>query len=194
MTEAYPLQWPEHRPRTQYPESSRFNTTMGVARDALFDELRLMDAVDPVLSTNIKLRRDGLPYANLSEPYDAGVAVYFKWKGRDMALSCDRWWYVRDNVQAIRLAIAALRGLDRWGTGDMVEAAFSGFQALPPPNWRGDLGLDADATLADAEREYRKRSRTAHPDAGGTHDDMARLNRSIATARERLGAAVGKHG
>ena len=130
--------------------------------------------------------RDGLPYANQPEPSDQGAAIYFERKGKQMAFSCDRWDRVRDNIQAIRHTIAALRGLERWGTGDMVEAAFTGFTALPPPNWRGDLGLDVDATLDDAERSYRNRARSAHPDTGGTHDDMARLNRAIETARATL--------
>jgi hypothetical protein len=35
-------------------------------------------------------------------------------------------------VRAIDLTIAALRRLDRWGTKELVNAAFSGFKALPP--------------------------------------------------------------
>jgi len=188
MTESFPLQWPAHRPRITRRERSRFSVSFAKARDELFRELRLMGARWPVLSTNVALRRDGLPYANQPEPSDPGVAIYFEWKKRQMAFSCDRWDRVRDNVQAIRHTIAALRGLDRWGTGDMVEAAFTGFEALPPPGWRGDLGLDQDATLADAERSYRLRARSAHPDAGGSAEDMSRLNVAIARARQEMTA------
>ena len=163
MTEAYPLQWPSHRPRTQRRQRSRFGVSFARARTELFNELRLMGARLAVLSTNFALRRDGLPYANLPEPNDPGVAIYFEWKGRQMVFSCDRWDKVRDNARAISYTISALRGLDRWGTGDAVEAAFTGFEALPPPNWRGDLGLDAEATLDDAERAYRGRARSGPP-------------------------------
>lgn len=162
--------------------------TLARARDELFVELRAMGAKMPVLSTNVPLRRDGMLYSVRTEPDDPGVAVYFTWKGRQMAFSCDRWERVRDNVQAIRHTIAALRGIDRWGTGDMMEAAFTGFEALPPPSWRGDLGLGPDATRADAEAAYRARARSAHPDAGGSDEAMARLNAAISCAREQLPA------
>ena len=43
-------------------------------------------------------------------------------------------------MQAIAKTIEALRGINRWGTGDMMEAAFKGFSALPAPDtnkpWR----------------------------------------------------------
>lgn len=188
MNEAYPLQWPAGRGRQGRRERSRFNVSFAKARDELFNELRLMNTRLPVLSTNVSLRRDGLPYANQPEPDDPGVAVYFSWKDRQMAFSCDRWDRVRDNVQAIRHTIAALRGLDRWGTGDMVEAAFTGFEALPPPSWRADLGLTDNSSLADAERSYRTQARSAHPDAGGSEDAMMRLNAAIKQAREALNA------
>lgn len=186
MTEAYPLQWPDHQPRSKRRQRSQFNTSFAKARDALMSGLRLMGVRLPVLSSNVELRRDGLPYAGTKEPANPGVAIYFEWKGRHMAFACDRWDRVRDNVQAIRKTIEALRGLDRWGTGDMVDAAFRGFEALPPPNWRGDLGLDVDATIEDAEVSYRKRARTAHPDTGGSVEGMSRLNIAIDRAREEL--------
>lgn len=186
MTEAYPLQWPVGRPRTKRRERSRFNVSFAKARDHLFRELALMGARLPVLSTNVSLRRDGLPYANQPEPEDSGICVYFEKKGKQFAFACDRWDRVRDNVQAVRHTIAALRGLDRWGTGDMVEAAFTGFEALPPPSWRTDLGLGSEATIDEAEREYRARARAAHPDTGGSEDAMSRLNVAIQQARTEL--------
>lgn len=186
MTEAFPLQWPGHQPRTKQRQRSQFNTSFANARDVLMAELGRMGARLPVLSTNVELRRDGLPYASQKEPEDPGVAIYFEWKGRPMAFACDRWDRVKDNVQAVRKTIEALRGLDRWGTGEMVDAAFRGFEALPPPNWRGDLGLETDATLEDADRAYRGLARSAHPDAGGSVEDMSRLNLAIDRARREL--------
>ena len=187
MTAAYPLQWPDGRPRSPRRERSRFKQHgFGQTRDALIAEVYRMDGAHLVLSTNIPLRLDGLPFARFIEPTDPGVAIYFTSGENQMAFSCDRWDCVQDNVHAIRLSIAAIRGIKRWGGGDMVRAAFTGFQALPPPDWRGDLGLDADATLADAERSFRKRAKSAHPDAGGTHENMARLNGAIESARKLL--------
>ena len=41
------------------------------------EELRRSYTTDLILSMNVDLRRDGLPYANYKEPIDPGVAVYF---------------------------------------------------------------------------------------------------------------------
>ena len=187
MTAAYPLQWPTGRPRTKRTESSRFNVTMARARDGLFNELHLMGARHAVLSTNVALRQDGLPYANQKEPDDRGVAVYFEKGGRQMAFSCDRWNLVGDNIQAIRHTIAALRGLDRWGTGDAVDAAFTGFVALPPPAaWRDVLG-DVE-TLAEVGVAFRRLALRYHPDIGGSDEKMAALNAARAAAETELAA------
>lgn len=186
MTEAYPLYWPEGRPRTARPDRSKFDTTQNVAQLCLMDELRLIGATGIILSTNVELRLDGLPYASRRAPDDTGVAVYFSYKKTPVCFACDRWDRVHDNIQAIRKTIGALRGIARWGTGDMIEAAFKGFQALPAPSWRDDLGLSVDATLDDAERSYKKLARSAHPDAGGSNEDMSRLNIAISQAREGL--------
>ncbi len=187
MTEAYPLHWPAGRPRTRRPEPSRFKVTMAQARDELLHELRLMGARYPVLSTNVELRRDGLPYANQKEPDDRGVAIYFETGGRQMVFSCDRWNRVCDNVQAIRHTIAALRGIKRWGTGDMVEAAFTGFEALPPPKgWRDVLG-DVH-TLDEAKASYRRLAKERHPDMGGNDALMAELTEAFGVAEAELSA------
>lgn len=198
MTEAFPLQWPHGRPRVGRVERSRFNVTFAQARDELFRELALMGARLVVLSTNVELRLDGLPYAGKGEPDDGGVAVYFECKGRPMCFACDRWNRVKDNIQAVRHTVGALRGLERWGTGDMVQAAFSGFVALPPPggDWRAVLGVEGldcsipAVALAGAEAAYRTKAKDAHPDSGGTAEEMARLNGAIEQARAEFGKAA----
>ena len=92
---------------------------------------------------------------------------------------------VADNIHAIALAIEAMRALERHGTPQLLEAAFRGFAALPAPatavSWRDVLG-DC-RTLEAAEHAYRTKAREAHPDAGGSHDDMAELNAAIEAAR-----------
>src|SRR3546814_3202380 len=80
--EAFPLAWPVGWPRVARRKSAPFGMTMAAARDHLMNELRLMGARYPVLSTNVELRRDGLPYAIKREPDDPGVAVYFEWHGK----------------------------------------------------------------------------------------------------------------
>ena len=191
MTEAYPLQFPEHKKRTNYPESSRFRvSSFAVVRDELMRELKMLGAKNVVLSTNIPLRQDGLPYANTRQPEDKGVAVYFSYKDKSMCFACDRWKKIEDNIQAVRHTINARRGIARWGSGDMLEAAFTGFQALEAPlgkEWWDILQVNRNTTPEACELMYRQLSRKHHPDAGGSAEKMAELNNAISEARLEKG-------
>lgn len=184
--ERYPLHWPEGRARTRYPERSRFDTTMSDARDSLFLELGRLGAKDIILSTNVELRLDGIPYANRRQPSDPAVAVYFTYKGDAMCFACDRWDQVKDNIQAVRKTIEALRGIARWGTGDMMQKAFTGFAALPSPDavrqraWFEVLGLPANATVDQIKTAHRKLAKQHHADTGADGSLMAEIN----TARD----------
>ena len=179
--EAYPLAWPAGQPRTKRPESSRFDMSFSHARDELMEELRLMGARYPVLSSNIELRRDGLPYANRPEPTDKGVAVYFQWRGKQMTFACDRWDRTRDNIRAIGKTISSVRGIARWGASDMMERAFSAFEALPAPGqavtrscW-DILGISETNDASKIAKAFRKQLLTAHPDQGGTREEFDSL-------------------
>lgn len=173
--EAFPLYWPPHRPRmTGRRLDSKFETSFARARDELIRELKLLGATNTVLSTNIALRRDGLPLAGQRQPEDPGVAVYFTRNKRQLCFACDRWNKVEDNVWAVCKTIDALRGIGRWGTGDMIEAAFTGFQALPPvpgtmPGrpWWEVLGCPAHLSTLEVESRYLALARQAHPDRNG---------------------------
>jgi hypothetical protein len=189
---AFPLYWPTGRPRARTRERSRFKVTSFTrVRDELLHQLDLMGAKKVILSTNIELRRDGLPMAGQRAPRDPGVAVYFEYKGRTVAFACDRWDKIDDNLQAVRHTIDALRGIARWGTGDMVDAAFRGFTALPahvpPEPWRSVFHLNGEpVTFGQVEAAYRLLAMAAHPDRGGSDERMARLNDALDRARAEL--------
>ena len=182
-TTAYPLSWPLGYPRASDRSMGLFTTSFAQARDGLLEELRLMRADAIVLSSNVELKRDGLPYAGRN-PADPGLAVYFTWRGQQYALACDCWLKVEHNLQAIRKTVEALRGIARWGTSEMMAAAFTGFKALPEqagPGWNSIwwevLGLPGpSATTEDIQAAYKRQARTAHPDAGGSHERMSLLN------------------
>ena len=189
--EAYPLQWPEGWPRTARPKRARFNTPLGRARDELFAEIDRMGGTDIVLSTNLAVRNDGLPRAKQREPDDAGAAVYWRRSdGAHRCIACDRWDRVRDNIRALGLTIAALRGLDRWGSSEIVDRAFTGFQRLEAPgeDWRETLGVSRNPTLAEAEHAYRLRRRDTHPDGpNGDADAFHRVQQAWEQAQRELG-------
>lgn len=164
-----------------------FDAAFAKSRDEIVREIKLLTGSWPdpkiVISTNIALRRDGLPLANQRKPDDPGVAVYFLYKKAQRCFACDRWDRIEDNLRAIAKTIEALRGISRWGTGDMLDAAFAGFTALPPPekaaasrSWWDVLGVPRTADEATVKAAYRRKASAAHPDKGGTNEQMADLN------------------
>ena len=177
MTQRYPLTWPPGRPRT--PDWKRrpspFKTTPAKASAYLEEELRRLGARNVIISSNLKLRQDGYPYAQQPRNADEGIAVYFSRKGRDMAFACDTFAKREDNMHAIAKTIDALRGIERWGSSDMMEQAFTGFTALPAPaqpRWWVDLGVPADAPSEVVEKAYRQLRAVHHPDRGGDADSF----------------------
>jgi hypothetical protein len=191
MKEAFPLTWPDGWKRVPRRHRSRFEVSgFGKARDFLLAEVKRMGGSAVILSTNIPLRLDGLPYANSREPNDPGVAVYFRYGKREMCFACDAFVTVRENAYAIAKTIEALRGIERWGASDMMERAFRGFAALAATShedWWNVLECSADATVDTINAQYRVRARSAHPDvAGGSHAAMARLNQARDSALNQV--------
>jgi hypothetical protein len=188
VIEAYPLTWPISRPRMRWPERSRFTTTLGAAIKAVQGEVSRLGGMNLIISSNLPLRRDGIPYANASQPTDRGVAVYFNYKKRPMCFACDRWQKVEENMWAIAKTIDALRGIERWGSGQMVEQAFTGFLSLPAPEqpWQ-TLGLTtSNPSPAEIEEAHRRLAMKHHPDRGGDSETMGRINAARDALLDRL--------
>lgn len=195
MIEAYPLHWPDGWTRTpsHLRDHSRFKSSLAKARDELLDEVRMLrgryhHGNEPVLSTNIELKLDGLPYANRRAPVDPGVAIYFKYNDKDMCFACDKYLKVWENMVAIKHTISAIRGIERWGASDMMERAFKGFVALEHnhESWREILQVSTHATLDDCEQSYKRLRSKYHPDHGGTAEEFHLLNQAISNARAVL--------
>jgi hypothetical protein len=188
----FPLSWPDGRAR--FPMLDRrhaaFKTSFTAARNQLIREIQLLGGSDLIISSNIRRRNDGLPYAD-EKPVngDAGIAVYFTRKGRQMCFACDRWLTVDDNMHAISLTVGALRGIARWGTGDMMEAAFRGYAALPERaggvSWWDVLGVPVNASDEQITGAYRAKAMIAHPDKGGSDEAMAALNAAYRAATQQ---------
>lgn len=196
MAEAYPLQWPDGWKRTESSNrgTPRFKGTFGSTRDGLLEEIRRFGGTMVVLSTNVPLRNDGLPYANARQPDDPGVAVYFQRKGKPVSLACDKWKTVGENIRALQLTLEAMRGIDRWGSSELMERTFTGFTALPAPesssmrSWESILGLAGCRDIGTVRKRRNELVRKYHPDFGeeASHDKMAEVNRAFEAAEIEL--------
>ena len=186
MTEAYPLRWPDGWPRTpsyRRESDSRFGgsgrITVGRARDQLMDELRRLGATDIVVSTNVPVKADGLLYSDNKRIDDPGIAVYFKFKKKQMVMARDGFISVAGNLRSLGLAIEGMRQMHRHGGDLMLEKAFDGFLAIAPPDWkkpwRQVFGIKPD-WQGDLKALFREKARERHSDIGGSDTLMAELN------------------
>lgn len=202
---AYPLDWPSGWPRTVSRRQAKFgrNETKHNATDPsitwkslrpitiseairrVIGELKRFGAADGdfVISTNLTLRLDGLPRADQRKPQDPGVAVYWTSKagGRPLVMAIDLYDQVADNLAAVAATLEAMRQIERHGGAQILERAFTGFTALPPPpNCWMILELDPakkpDRLAIDSA--FRRKALTAHPDRGGTEDEFQRVSQA----------------
>lgn len=186
---ASPLQWPANQPRTRYPKRSAFSVSLASARDQLYDELHRMGATKVTISSNARLNLNGTISAKQPALNDNGVAVYFVRKGQEAVIACDRWDAIASNLRAIGKTVEAIRGIERWGTTEMVDAAFTGFLALPTgEEWWGVLEIDRHASFIAIQERYFALARTHHPDAGGDPGRFRRLTEAFDQARKEKGA------
>jgi hypothetical protein len=213
----FPLQWPDGWKRTKpvLREKSRFGfrgsglVSFSHARQQLLDELARLGAANVVLTSDLPVRNDGLPYAN-GRSDDPGIAVWFVLDRQERVFACDKWKTHAENMTAIARSIEAMRGLDRWGAGDVVSRAFAGFAALPPGGepfvagqapavvkrtWQEvfevgalvEVVANADM-LAIVRARHRDKIKQHHPDLGGDAEIAVELNAALAEAEDELGA------
>ena len=189
---AYPLQWPAGWPKTppHSRERSKFKTTLAGALSNLKRQIELMGGRNVLLSSNYTLGADN--------PKEPGVCAYFEWcehpnaypqKWQNMAIPCDRWSRIDDNVQAIALTVEAMRGMERWGAKHMIAAMFTGFKALPA-SINGQscweiLNIDSSASAEQIQTRYRELVKVHHPDAGGNADKFRQIQEAFKFALDQ---------
>lgn len=192
MAEAYPLSWPVHRPRTKAENRERANfhkkdkslnsyttkkkLSVSDAVSRLYKELGAYTKTGQsfrvpeesiVISSNLKLRLDGLPLSNQRQPEDPGVAVYFTLDDKPYCLPCDKWDRVEDNIAAVASHVAAMRGIERWGVGEAHDV-YTGFKAIAErasgPSCWDVLNIEPTKNKADIDKAYKQLVKNCHPD------------------------------
>lgn len=181
---AYPLSWPFGRPRRRSGwRNGNFRSggkwlTVSTATARVLDEVRKLGGNSVIISSNVQLRRDGLPYSGQKEPDDRGVCVYFRMDGQPYAMACDLYTTVADNLAAVAAHIEATRAITRHGVASAAET-LQAFHALPAPggrHWSTVLNLPRDAKPDDVKAAHRRLLIDNHPDRGGNESAMAEIN------------------
>lgn len=173
-TRAYPLYWPEGWPRagSHQVKRARFGDhSVAEGRRVVADQVRLFGGKDLIVSSNLELRLDGNPRSNQRQPADRGVAIFFKRNKQDMALACDIYTTVEDNLWALCRTLDALRQIERDGSPSLINRAFKGFAQLPDPGarqWWDVLGVDMRASTEEIKKAYFDLARRYHPDNKAT--------------------------
>lgn len=183
---------PEHE--RQY---SRFKAPYSRTLEQLQYELRVLDAVEPVIIEAgyeaHEIRLDGLPRKG-AKPRDPAVIVSFDSRVGPLRYGCDTYWSHEDNLRAVALTLEHLRAVDRYGVTKRGEQ-YQGWAALPPSG-NGEMSRgEAEAFIrhcgerygmqpdADTGLHYRRAARSMHPDVGGDPAEWAKLDR----ARQAVG-------
>lgn len=179
----YPLHWPQSQPRTPANERKRANFhtkrddggygyrkhSIKESADVLQMEVKRMHGRDLVISSNMRVKDNGMPYSVQRAPDDPGVAVWFMWNKKPFCLPCDKWLTVQDNLWAIVKHLESMRGQERWGVGTLNQV-FAGYAQLPDPTtrpWWEVLNVSQFADNATIKHAHINLSRQYHPDNGG---------------------------
>ena len=189
---SYPLTWPEGWKRASNRIKSKFGEhTIDHGVNKIIHELKLMRVhhQDIIISTSLKLRLDGLPYSSQPQPKDPGVSVWWITdESEQKVFPLDKYQKIEDNLYAIAMSLEAMRGIDRWSGGEILDRAFTGFVALPAPtgkSWREVLGYNG-VDLFEASKFYKRARSAAHTDKGGTDEQFIAVNKAWAECQKEL--------
>lgn len=198
MTEinAYPLTWP-----TGWKRSPSYDYKFGAFRvhpdqavKDLLHEIDLLGGENPIISSNMAIRKDGKPYIRAPQIVDPGVAVWFDRDEHQQVIACDTYDKPWKNIRGVWITIRALRDMQRQGASEMLERAFTGFIALPSPEmnaargWREAFGFAKDETppLSEVKKRFHHQAKMHHPDQGGNEHMFKAVNEAWQQAKTEM--------
>jgi hypothetical protein len=197
---SYPLSWPigwartvlsnkkkgrfgqcDYRAGSSYKSAKDITVAVAIAR--LNAELNSMGVPDynTIISTNLQIKNNGLPYSGQKQPQDSGAAVYWVDCGNRRCMAIDTYFLVEHNIAALAATLSAMRAIERYGGAAILDRAFTGFMALPAP-FAADtdcwsvLGITKTRNRESINAAYRLLVRLHHPDCGGTQEKMSQIN------------------
>lgn len=157
----------------------------------LHDELAGMKA-DRIQVYSESERLDNKRLRVLNEK-DSAICLEIGIGSKRYFLVCDKWHAIEHNLYALHLTLRAIKNIEKWGVAPM-EALLEGFNSIKTSKeevkttikdniakseWMETLGLDASASLEDANSIYRRRAKEVAEDG----EALMKLNRAIEAAR-----------
>ena len=192
---AYPLCWPAGWSRPKKTVQSRFGKwdkpiTISLATYFTLEQLRMMgkkrDQV--IISSDLKLRNDGLPYSTQRDPEDKGVSVWWMDGDEQKVIALAPYNRIADNLYAIGKTLEAMRGISRWGGAEILTRTFSGFAALEhlpdEKPWWEVLGCEENDPEETVVFRYKKVRSFCHPNNGGTVEEFDEINKAFKKYKE----------
>ena len=189
------VDWPaqfERTPAAERERTSKFGVTFHETLRRIETELMSrVGADDWRVSTAAPHRKnDGMPYAN-ANPSDPAVVVRWSKDGQQFAVACDHYTDWRDNARAIGLYIREKRkmsdrpvttGQTEFATARLPSGNEDAIVASGPSDESQEpheiLDVAPDAPEEVVEAAYRQKTKTAHPDQGGSAEELQRVRRA----------------
>lgn len=192
------IDWPDGFARTNPGDREKnrsYQATLGQTTQELVTE---MDRLDPeswrasTASGGAYTKSNGLPKSK-ANPDDPGFVVYWKLDDEQFAVACDDSPRLSDNVRTVYLWIreTRLRNQRPVVTG---ESEFAAARLPPGDGSAGDdvivangpvdldveaaadlLGVTPDAPDRVVKTAYQEKTKTAHPDGGGSSAEFQRV-------------------
>lgn len=117
---------------------------------------------------------------------DRTVILTYTKHSRPITLSMGTQARAVDNMRVLYLAVEAMRLNEKRGLGEVIQEAYLQLAEPEPAIDPYELiGVRPDAPLAIAEAAYKVKVRTAHPDSGGSAEQMKKLNDAIEEIRRK---------
>lgn len=103
----------------------------------------------------------------------------------EIVVSSDDQDSIAANLRKLYLGIEAMRLNERRGLTDVMRSAYMQLPAPAAGHW-AVLGVAPGSSLEEIERAYRQVAQVAHPDRGGSDEEMAALNQARIAARAEV--------
>lgn len=115
------------------------------------------------------------------------VTLTYTLRGKPITLKMGSQSRAVDNLRVLFLAVEAMRLNEKRGIGEIIEQAY--LQLAGPTQERSPweiLGIFPGLPVSVAEAMYKEKAKTAHPDRGGSQEEMRQLNDAIEKIRNGL--------